>query len=64
MGSEADWAGLAGFGIGAVVGAITGGWLGAKAGKDEIIEFEGKSNDEINDILLELRKKARIPNFQ
>jgi hypothetical protein len=51
-------------GIGAGVGALLGGVFGASAGKDITIQIEGKSEAEIKEILEELRKKARIPDFQ
>jgi hypothetical protein len=47
-----------------MIGGILGGIGGAIAGKDKIIQFEGKSDTEIKEILQELRKKARIRNFQ
>jgi hypothetical protein len=46
--------------IGLIVGAI-GGLI---EGIDYPIKFEGRSDSEIKDILKELRKKARIPDFQ
>jgi len=46
--------------IGALTGLIVGGFLG----KDKTIQIEGKSEAEIKRILDDLRKKARIPNFQ
>lgn len=46
--------------FGALTGLISGGFLG----KDKTIALEGKSDAEIKRILEELRKKARIPDFQ
>ena len=46
--------------IGALTGLIVGGFLG----KDKTIQIEGKSEAEIKRILDDLRKKARIPDFQ
>ncbi|MGB6865994.1 MAG: hypothetical protein WBE11_09905 [Candidatus Aminicenantaceae bacterium] len=51
-------------GGGAVLGVLVGGFLGASAGKEKTIQIEGKSDSEIKEILEELRKKARVPNFQ
>lgn len=51
---------LGGCTIGALIGVITG----ASAGKDKTIQIEGKSEAEIRKILEDLRKKARVPNFQ
>jgi hypothetical protein len=53
----------------AVVLSITAGTLiglgiGAASGKDQTIMFEGKSPEEIRNVLGKLRTKARIPNFQ
>jgi hypothetical protein len=50
--------------FGAGLGLILGGIFGALLGKDETLQTEGKSESEIKDILKELRKKARVPNFQ
>ena len=52
-----------GFYIG-LSGAILGGIIGAIAGKDKIVQIEGKSDTEIKEILEDLRKKARVPDFQ
>ncbi len=51
-------------GGGAALGALIGGLLGASAGKDEIIQIEGKSGSEISNALERLRKKARIPDYR
>ncbi len=47
-----------------LLGAVVGGITGAAGGKDKIIQIEGKSDSEIKKILEDLRKKARVPNFQ
>lgn len=47
-------------GMGALAGAIVGGFLS----KSKTIQIEGKSEAEINEVLEELRKKARVPDFQ
>jgi hypothetical protein len=64
-------AGINGWGFGYIfipiiglVGALIGGVNGASARIDKTIKFEGKSDSEIKDILEDLRKKARVPNFQ
>ena len=63
-----DWtnAGLAFFfGICAgVIGALTGGIVGVSLGIDKTIEIERRPESEIKGILEDLRKKARVPNFQ
>jgi hypothetical protein len=46
--------------IGALTGLIVGGFLG----KDKTIQIGGKSEAEIKEALEELRKKARVPDFQ
>ncbi|GAH61549.1 unnamed protein product, partial [marine sediment metagenome] len=51
-------------GIGGVVGALFGASVGAVAGKDKIIQIEGKSEIEKIKILEKLRKKARIPDYK
>lgn len=51
-------------GGGAALGGLVGGFIGASAGKDEIIQIEGKSGSEINKALEQLRKKARVPDFR
>jgi hypothetical protein len=53
------------YGIGCgIVGGALGGIGGAIAGADKIIQIERKSDTEIKEILQELRKKARVRNFQ
>ena len=54
-----DWGIL--FGL---LGTAVGGIVGAVGGKDETIRIEGKSEEEIKEILDDLRKKARVSNFQ
>ena len=49
---------------GGIIGALIGVVTGASAGKDETLQMEGKSETEIRGILENLRKKARIPDFQ
>ena len=49
---------------GAIPGALIGGIMGAFAGTDKTIRFEGKSDAEIRCILEELRKMTRVPDFQ
>ncbi len=50
-----------GFGVPAILIGIL---VGSLAGKDKTIQFEGKSDSEIQEILEKLRKKARIKNSQ
>lgn len=50
--------------VGGILGAIIGGIIGSRSGTDERIQIEGKSDSEIKKILEDLRKKARVPNFQ
>ena len=47
-----------------ITGGALGGIGGAIAGKDKTIQIKGKSDTEIKEILEDLRKKARVPNFQ
>jgi len=61
--SDDDKAIMYGFCCGIAGGAL-GGIGGAIAGKDKIIQFEGKSETEMKKALNKLRKKARIQNFQ
>jgi hypothetical protein len=44
--------------------ALIGGIVGAFAGKDKTIQFEGLSEAGIKKNLENLRNKARVPNFQ
>ena len=51
------------FGIaGALVGGIIGSVISVILGKDVTIQFSGKSDSEIQEILEKLRKKARVRN--
>lgn len=45
-------------------GALLGGAIGAVAGKDKIIQFEGMTDSVIQEILDKLRKKARVRNYK
>jgi hypothetical protein len=47
-----------------LIGIIIGGIFGAASGTDETIHFETMSEQQINFKLENLRKKARVPNFQ
>jgi hypothetical protein len=58
-GLYAVWSVILGF-PSAVLGAIIGGALS----RDNTYQIAGKSDAEIKKILEELRKKARVPNFQ
>jgi len=49
------------YGVG---GALLGGAIGAVAGKDKIIQFEGMTDSEIQEALDKLSKKARIRNYK
>ena len=49
---------------GVLLGILIGGLVGLEAGKDKIIQIEGKSDLEINAYVKELRKKARVKNAQ
>ena len=48
----------------AAIGILIGGGVGAIAGTDKTIQIEGKSDAEIKKISEDLRKKARVPDFQ
>ena len=50
--------------IGALACGIIGGLIGASVGKEVTIQIEGKSDSEIQEILENLRKKARVKNAQ
>ena len=53
------------FGItGGLAGGLLGSFGGAIAGKDKVIHIEGKTETEIEEVLNELRKKARVPDYQ
>jgi hypothetical protein len=45
-------------------GVIIGAGAGQMAGQDETIKIEGKSDAEIKYVLLKLRLKARVKNYQ
>lgn len=47
-----------------LLGTLGGGLAGAFEGSDEIIFMEGKSQSEVNEILDELRSKARFPDIK
>ncbi len=47
-----------------LIGVVMGGIFGVMSGADKTIRMEGKSEAEIKKILEDLRKKARVPNFQ
>lgn len=46
------------------IGALVGATIGEALSKDKTIQIEGKSETEVAKILDDLRKKARIPDFQ
>ena len=63
LGPASEWAkygALAGSVIGLCAGILAGGMVGI----DKTIQIEGKSDSEIKKTLEDLRKKARVPNFQ
>ncbi len=45
------------------IGLLTGGVVGSLQGIDETIQVEGRTDAEIDKILLKLRRKARIPEY-
>ena len=49
--------------IGGILGAALGGIIGMMLSGSKTIQFEEKSSTEINEILEDLRKKARVSNF-
>ena len=53
---------LLGGALGGIVGGISGGIIGAN--RYDTIQIEDKSDIEIKAILEELRKKARVPDYQ
>jgi len=55
---------LAGAIIFAVPGVAIGAGIGVLSGKDKVINFEGKSSEEIKAVMEELRSPARITDFQ
>ena len=63
-GYMADWA-ILGYGLGlGAIGALLGGFIGASAGKDKTIHFEGMTDFKIQETLDKLRKKARIRDYR
>ncbi|HUU37367.1 MAG TPA: hypothetical protein VMW46_04065 [Candidatus Desulfaltia sp.] len=44
--------------------AIPGALIGAISGTDKTVQIKGKSPEEIQRVLAELRPQARIPHFQ
>jgi len=50
--------------IGAALGFLIGGTVGSVIGKDETIRIEEMPQETVNFQIEELRKKARIPNYQ
>jgi hypothetical protein len=55
---------LMGMVAGGVLGFAAGALTGAATGTDKTIRIEGRSETEIQEILEQLRKKARIKNYQ
>jgi hypothetical protein len=49
---------------GGIIGLLSGVWIGTAISDSETIEVEGKSAAETKEILMKLRPKARINNFQ
>jgi hypothetical protein len=49
---------------GGIIGLLSGVWVGAVISDSETIEVEGKSPAETKEIMLKLRSKARVVNFQ
>jgi len=50
--------------VGAMFFGLVGLVIGALAGKDQVIQIEGKSKEKIEEILEKLRKEARIRYYQ
>jgi len=50
--------------LGGLVGLLIGGITGLASGRDETIQIEGKSDLEIQEILEDLSKKARVRSIQ
>ena len=48
----------------APIGILLGAFIGIYAGTDKTIQIKGKSEAEIKSILDDLRKKAKVPDFQ
>jgi hypothetical protein len=57
------WAAIFGISFG-ISAATLGGIIGGIMGIDKTIQIEGKSDSEVKQTLAELRKKARVPDFQ
>jgi len=55
---------LFGGAIGAAAGLLIGGVTGTLLGTDKTIQIEGMTDSEINEVLEELRKKARIRDYK
>jgi hypothetical protein len=56
----AIWGGV----IGGLIGVLAGGIIGSQINRSETFQFAGKSDTSLRWILAELRKKARVPDFQ
>ena len=64
-GEEVSYDELGGWSIVVGIPAILlGGLIGGLVGLDKTIQIEGKSEAEIKKVLDDLRKKARVPDFQ
>ncbi len=57
-------AGGIGAAIGGILGVLVGAGIGLAVEADKTIQFKGKSDSEVQEILEELRKKARVRNYQ
>ena len=68
IGISVEWASLAGtfraIGLFGGIGALLGAGIGAVAGTDKTIRFEGMSDLYIQEALDKLRKKARIRDYK
>lgn len=47
-----------------LIGAIGGGITGANIGGEETIQIQGSTEEEMNNKMMSLRLKARVPDFQ
>ena len=47
-----------------IIFTLTGALIGGVAGADKLIQIEGKPDSEVKGALLQLRPKARIPDYQ
>jgi len=65
-GGDSAWAGyVIVSGLFAITGGLIGGLIGSAAGKGEkTIQIEGMTDSEINEVLVKLRKKARIRDYR